>query len=467
MAKSYYILITLLALIFVSCRDEEDDIFQYTNGGKYTFLLDEQEPDYSSHWSTGDIIGVTAYISGGNELYMNSANRRYKSNGNGSFEPATKEDMISHPLADSHVDFIAYYPYKDDADTTYAIYLSDQSNQKKLEVLYSNNAKKTTNSSGNVMFNFEHVLSKIVVNTTFSSGNLEDEDLHDMTIIIDNISNEGTLHLFDGRIEHSDQKSSIKMKTEANGRSSEAIVLPGSAAGISFTIELTNGNTYSVDFHPEQQFVSGHIQTYNITITQTGLNLSQIEIEDWVLVDNYPQEEIADEIIYKTGDFYPNPNNLKTAIGIVYWLKPGTGGKEGKIVSLDTAERNWGDSGYGNLYTIISTGSANWELVLAKDPTLNMFPAFKWCKDKGDGWYLPSRYELHIMNELWSANHEFMNSNIELVNGEPFTSNDIYLASSESRSWPDENAELYYFSNKGWGPIDKNEVGRIRAVKEF
>ena len=467
MTRSYHILTILLALIFVSCRGEEDDILIGTNSKNYTFTLGEQKAELSSYWSTEDIIGITAYISGREELYLNSTNRRYKSTGNGTFVPTTKEDMIYRPLAGDYVDFIAYYPYRANAGTTYVIYLREQSNQKQLEILYSNNAKNITNTSGNVKFTFEHVLSKIVIKTTHSSGNLEDKDLHDMSITINNISNEGTLYLTDGRIEHSHPKSSIKMKTEANGSSSEAIVLPGPATGINFTIKLTNGNAYSVDFHPEQQFVSGHIHTYNVTITQTGISLSPIEIEDWVLADNYPQEEIADEIKYKTGDFYPNPNNPKTAIGVVYWLKPGTDGKEGKIVSYDSTMRNWGDSNGQNLYTSISTGIINWDIITKRDPSLDNFPAFKWCNDKGEGWYLPSRYELHVINELWSNNQEYMNSNLELINGEPFRSDDVYLASSESRSWPNNNAEIYNFSNKGWGPILKSESGRIRAVKEF
>ena len=467
MTKPYDILTILLIFIVASCKNETDDVFIDANGNKCIFLFDEQKSELSSYWSAKDTIGITAYVPDGEGLDVNSTNRRYKSNGNGTFVPATKEDMILRPLAGNYVDFIAYYPYKAGVDTTYVISLGEQSNQKQLEVLYSNNAKNITNTSGNIKFTFGHVLSKIVINTTLSSGSLENKDLHNMSITINNISNEGILYLTTGRVEHSRQKISMKMKTEANGSSSEAIVLPGQALDISFTIKLANGNVYSADFHPNQQFVSGHIHTYNVTITQTGISLSPIVIEDWIIVDSHPQEEIADEIRYKTGDFYPNPNNPKTAIGIVYWLKPSTGGREGKIVSYDSAIKNWGGSNNENLFTSISTGTINWGIVINRDPTLGNFPAFKWCMDKGEGWYLPSRYELHVLNELWSANQEYMNSNLELINGEPFTSNDVYLASSESRSWPNDNAETYDFSNKGWGPIHKTVPGRIRAIREF
>ena len=370
MAKSYYIVTILLTLLFVSCENEADDILPDTNNEKCTFLFDSQKAELSPYQLTEDIIGITAYVSGGKKLYLNSVNKQYISTSNGVLTPATEKDVILRPLAGNYVDFIAYYPYKAGIDTAYPIFLSEQLNQKQLEIFYSNNAKNITNTPRGIKFIFNHVLSKIVINTvTHSLGNLENKDLHDMSITINNISNEGTLYLTDGRVEHSEQKTSIKMRTETNGSSSEAIILPGPTTGVSFTIELTNGYVYSADFHPEQQFIAGHIHTYNATVTQTGISLNPIEIENWVIADSYPQEEIADEVRYKTGDFYPNPNNPKTAIGIVYWLKPGTDGREGKIVSYDSATRNWGDSNDQNLGTSISTGIINWDIVIKRDPS--------------------------------------------------------------------------------------------------
>ena len=469
MAKSYYKLTILFALLFVSCRKEEDNTLTDTNSGKYTFSLGVQKAELSSYWSAEDIIGITAYVSESKDVYSDNINRRYKSAGNGAFVPAAEDDKIFYPSFANHsLDFIAYYPYKADTDTTYNISLSDQSNQRQIDLLYSNNAKNKTKATGNIEFVFNHILSRIVINTTTSSsGNLTEDDLQGMTITINNVCDEAVFNLASGHLEPSTQKSSIKMKTEADGSSSKAIILPGQASGTGFTVKLTNGNTYSANFPQDQQFVSGHSYTYYATITLTGIHLSPLEIEDWVITDTTPQEEVADEIEYKTGDFYPNPNNPKTAIGIVYWLKPGTSGKEGKIVSVDTELRNWGDSDDTNLKTSISTGIFNWDIIINNDPSLENFPAFKWCKEKGDGWYLPSRYELHVLNELWTAHREYMNSNIELIDGEPFTSSDVYMASSESRSWSNDNAELYYFSNKGWGPVLKSEPARIRAVKEF
>ena len=462
MKRLYYIFIILFSFLLISCNKDENDVIVDT----YKFLLVSSETDFPSVWSVNDTIGITAYISGSEEVYSDCINKRHTTNGNGTFVPATPEDKILYPLAGQFVDFYAYYPCKAEVFTSYLISLNEQSNQKQIDLLYSNNAKNKTNISENIEFVFNHVLSKIVINTT-PSESLVKEDLHGMNITINNVCNEGIFYLANGCIEASAPKSSIKMKTKADGSTSEAIVLPGSASGAGFTIELANGNIYNADFPQGQQFVSGHIHTYNVTITQTGIVLSPIEIEDWVMNGDYPQEETANEIEYKTGDFFPNPGNPNTAIGVVYWLKPGTSGKEGRIVSFDSATKTWGDSSYGNLNTSISAGIMNWDIVIGRDPSLESFPAFKWCMDKGEGWYLPSRYELHVLQELWLKHGEYMNSNILLKGGEPFTSNDVYLVSSESRSWPNDRAETYYFSTKGWLPIYKNELGRIRAVKEF
>ena len=465
MKKTYYILALLFSFLSISCDNEESYIVLDTNSGICTFF--QEEISLSSDWSIDDAIGITAYISESENVYLNSTNKQYKTTGNGLFVPATKEDEILHPLVNHFVDFIAYYPYKADVSTAYPISLSEQSNLKQIDLLYSNNAKNKTYTSGKIKFVFNHVLSKIVINTT-PSGSLQMEDLHGMRVTINNVYNEGSFNFADESIKTSAPISSIIMKTTPNGSSSEAIVLPGPALGVSFTIELVNGYIYSANFPLEHQFDFGHIYTYNVTISQTGININPIEIEDWIMDDSDVKDEIADEIVYKTGDFYPNPNNPKTAIGIVYWLKPGTGGKEGKIISLDTTMKSWGDSDNRNLGTSISTGIINWTIVIENDPTLAKYPAFKWCMDKGTGWYLPSRYELHILNELWLTHGEYINSNILLISGgEPLMSDDVYLASSESRSWPTNMAETYYFSNKGWLPIYKSEEGRIRAVKEF
>ena len=115
----------------------------------------------------------------------------------------------------------------------------------------------------------------------------------------------------------------------------------------------------------------------------------------------------------------------------------------------------------------IIDGEINMERAKELNPSLQQYQAFKWCADKGDGWYFPARYELHALQEQWRNNQDLINNNILLAGGEAFSENDSYFASSESRSYPYTSAELYSFIDKGWTPLNKSTIHRIRAIKEF
>lgn len=96
---------------------------------------------------------------------------------------------------------------------------------------------------------------------------------------------------------------------------------------------------------------------------------------------------------YKIGDLY-SENGLK---GVVFAVDQN--GEHGKILSLDEAEFSWcrsrewvkkieigcfnAEDGAENMKKIMSF--VGWE---------DNYPAFKWCKDKGEDWYLPAKEEI-------------------------------------------------------------------------
>ena len=165
-------------------------------------------------------------------------------------------------------------------------------------------------------------------------------------------------------------------------------------------------------------------------------------------VTSKPVERVVkpaeDKTIYAIGDIYDN-NGVK---GIVVMLTDG--GRHGLIMSLDEACLAWSTlprkqqkktgaenqfNGEANMLTIekyIAENNLSWEV----------FPAFKWCRDKGEGWYLPS------INEIWSAgtiylggsrsaeNRRFrknFNTNIENVGGTPLNNLMFYYSSTEDK----------------------------------
>ena len=460
MKRTDYIIL-LLSLFFISCSDEEHNTATYFRA--YTSF----HPKESTGWSDNDIIGISAYNSKNSREYYGSINKRYRTNENGVFTPVTSEDKILRPLSSESIDLIAYHPYQEGALTMYNIELGDQSSQKSIDLLYSNNLKSITKESTGSELIFDHVLSKLVFNIQVSE-NVTIGDLDGMTITLENVLKNGTFDLINGNLEPYGEPTSIVMNS--SGNISEAIIFPGSSTNISFTISLLNGNIYKADLPKGQEFSSKSIYSYNVKITHTEIFLEAISIADWNGTGDYIKEGIADEIVYKTGDYYPNPNNPATAIGVVFWLKPGTNGKEGKITSFDVAYKSWGnENSLYHLETSIVSGTENLSLAVRKDQELENLPAFQWCAQKGEGWYFPARYELHILQERWSVNQNYMNIQIIKKGGTPLSSEDVYLSSSENRNNQEKvfQAETYDFNSKGWPSISKTTVGMIRATKEF
>ena len=416
--------------------------------------------------SINNAIGISVYKSGTDGIHSNYVNKKFI-NSNNTFVPATSNDEIVLTSATGKVDFIAYYPYKQDLFEDYHIDLSDQSSQEAIDILYSNNAKEKNYTSKNIDIVFNHQLSKLVIFSTPGKG-LTEEDLIGMSVTIDNIYNKASLNIYEGVIKPYGEKTSIKMKTEVSGYKSEVILIPGSFSNIGITITLFNSTIYKTNLFENINFIPQVIHFYNAKINKKEISISKIEIEDWSGAENAPDTIPTNNIIYKVGDFYPNPFNATTAIGLVYFLKPGSKGREGKIVSFDTSEKKWSEiNNFQFKIDNIILGLLNLAIAKAIDSSLELFPAFKWCNDKGEGWYLPSRHELHILNEEWIKQKDSINNKILMVNGEIFTTEDVYLTSSESRSEPKEKAESYSFIDKGWPSSYKTIPVKIRAVKIF
>ena len=102
------------------------------------------------------------------------------------------------------------------------------------------------------------------------------------------------------------------------------------------------------------------------------------------------------ERTWKVGDYY----NVDGKEGVVFWVDET--GKHGKIVSLDQAEKQWcTDAEYVKDLTDIASdeydGMKNLQSIKKISYWRNKYPAFAWCADHGDGWYLPAIKELELL----------------------------------------------------------------------
>ena len=100
------------------------------------------------------------------------------------------------------------------------------------------------------------------------------------------------------------------------------------------------------------------------------------------------------ERTWKVGDYY----NVDGKEGVVFWVDET--GKHGKIVSLDQAEKQWCTDAGEELTDIAPDeyeGMKNLQSIQKISDWRNKYPAFAWCADHGDGWYLPAIKELELL----------------------------------------------------------------------
>lgn len=148
------------------------------------------------------------------------------------------------------------------------------------------------------------------------------------------------------------------------------------------------------------------------------------------------------EYCYSIGEKYSQ--NGKE--GIVFYITDN--GMHGKIVSEDETECDW-STGYGSTgATDENDGMANMKKIQAISGWHEKYPAFAWCADKGDGWYLPAVNELKTLYE---------SKVVELKS-------DWYCSSTE-----DDNVHMrgVDMSNGGASNLYKFFNSYVRAVSAF
>jgi hypothetical protein len=171
------------------------------------------------------------------------------------------------------------------------------------------------------------------------------------------------------------------------------------------------------------------------------------------------------ERTWKVGDYY----NVDGKEGVVFWVDET--GKHGKIVSLDQAEKQWcTDDEYRKKLTGIASdeydGMKNLQSIQKISDWRNKYPAFAWCADHGDGWYLPAIEELELLL-LNDEVHDAVNNQIaregkaKLFSKEEY---EIYWSSTEQREW---YAWLVRMNDGSAGSLYRVNYYYVRAVSAF
>ena len=159
----------------------------------------------------------------------------------------------------------------------------------------------------------------------------------------------------------------------------------------------------------------------------------------------------GDKKLLKVGDLVTY-NGVK---GVVFYATPAVV----KIVSVNSTQDTWGS--YGTTYaTDYYDGTKNMATIKSIDPTLSSYPAFKWCAEQGEGWYLPAFNEL---NEIYN-NRSAINSTLS-ANGYASLGTSWYWSSTEYNS-----SHAYSLSFGGYGSDDDGKLDYtfcVRAILAF
>lgn len=180
---------------------------------------------------------------------------------------------------------------------------------------------------------------------------------------------------------------------------------------------------------------------------------------------------------YQLGDIY-DCNGVK---GIVWKLSDGR--DHGMILSLDEIFLHWSSFRKPDLRVAGANertdGALNMEIVARYIADNNLswddFPAFKWCLEKGEGWYLPAIDELLIVGHNYNGGTRMQNNRqarnkfnetLKTNGGERMDRLVYYFSSTEM----DEKSA--YTTHMGIEPpyvieIPKNNKFLVRAVRKF
>ncbi len=245
---------------------------------------------YDDMWEWGDDIGVYMIpaaetpVTNWNTIDLYAENRHYTHDMDQGdvpdkkvvFTGFDKANTILWPGDERKFDVVAYYPWREtiDGGYLYPVDLSDQSSQKDIDLMWSDNVKGR--SSGAPTLGFVHKLANLKLNVTDTTG----ASLDGMTATFDGLPTSASFSLATGEIvggtegEVEPFEGHLLLTDDAVGdddiRESaivEAIVLPGSRpAGCTVTFTLEDGQQ-ALFTVTAPVYVAGNRYTYNIRLT--------------------------------------------------------------------------------------------------------------------------------------------------------------------------------------------------------
>lgn len=448
--------------------------------------------------------------------------------------PATEKDKIYYPGDGTKLDFYAYYPYSGETDNPLAISIGAGDRQNLEQDFRMSDFMTAANITGingdnNISLQFNHRFVMIEVSITADAG-IDLSDIGKVGLL--NVGSRATLSLA-GNTTTIDERSDIVMHRPAAGEFKWNAIIPAQniEAGtpfFSYTLS-TGSDNYLHNITSGRKFTDGNLYKFNIGLKYedftvlkftipTGTSLHWSAPAVFTLTDGtvtkiheivpsgdgsykFPKLRQKNRLIKASFvtigedkfDYYfsnipltggsksitLDPPRVGTywAGGIVYIVPPVTTGadayKGGKVISLNEAQKAWGEAVNVNGATSIS-GYANTTALIKAFPGKDY--AANWCRNPANGfdanWFLPAEGELSEFYQIYNG------GNLTPANQAARTLFNGYLtqaggtAISEYLHWSSteedkNNARFVHLGSPTSGGEAKTVMAKIRSIRSF
>ncbi len=460
--RNLYILCLLLSLFQFTACDNDNSGIEATDSLYLSALIDGIEENEAVYRFQGG-QGVGLWLSS-QEIAGQLNNADMVCN---SCFVQSAGGLISEPRTylngQNNLSIYGYYPYSAEASDnpeaySFSVELRQDScgktpeGNKASDLLWTQyNGKYTGNKPINLAFH--HLMSKVILHVRSDSDT--PGSFLGAEVLITNTETQARINLGTGELspagEVADIISAENLEVPQGYEiAREAIIVPQTiSAGKPFLKIQTLGN-YSYVWNGDKDLVleKGKQIILDVLIEEGECSVTVKEISDWKENGSLIMGDAIETIpTYKLFDFY----NRKGIQGIV--INVDDSGQHGWIVSLDETKLKWCTAPMGTYWPASENktdANANLQGVLAIDPTLEAFPAMKWCNDKNvngiTGWVLPasSTLELFTRTIFEDVSHQTIEKFNEAIRNCPV---DASLKSELNVAWNDWFTKNFYLSS--------------------
>ena len=259
------------------------------------------------------------------------------------------------------------------------------------------------------------------------------------------------------------QASEIRIKADGEDKVVFTVLYGEEDVTASCTIQTTTGSVIEGG-----EFATTTPGSYNIYALYDNVRSNTVSIDAY-------DPTVAGQ--YEIGQIY-DVNGTK---GMIYAIKSDNLGNNWVyLCSIDEADLQWSTE---NVMCNCISSKGEWNTYDPFNPTyskadggvrdVNNYPAFKWCMEHGDGWFMPSSTELQWMwDAISEGTHKFNNPSVEKYNkiltdngGMPFVET-YYWSSNETAA---DSVELIAFMEDSIVCLEpyKTKKYTVRAAYRF